>query len=115
MLDAATRPETLEVAFGAWQRARLEHLAAKTRLTEELSRLSHQGSFLLGAVRAASAAPPPLEGSAALARPAALQGFLADAEGKLGLAKAALEGKRTLLKAQHEAMLASLRHDILVL
>jgi hypothetical protein len=78
--------ETLETAYEAWLELKLEHSAARERFQEERERLDQQGSFLLGAVRAAGVEPKPST-EAGLVPASAAEGFLRQAEEKLTRAR----------------------------
>src|SRR5438093_752855 len=91
--------ETLESAYDAWRELKLEHAQAVARFETERTRLTEQGSFLVGAVRAAGVGPeaaPGAGGLEALAKPS----FLTDAEEKLAAARAALEDTAHAEEAQ---------------
>jgi hypothetical protein len=77
--------ETLETAYEAWLALKLEHNAARLRFKEERERLDQQGSFLVGAVRAAGVEPKP--GSASGLLPAGADSFLRGAEARLSQAR----------------------------
>jgi hypothetical protein len=98
--------ETLESGYEAWLELKLEHAAARARFQEERERLEQQGSFLLGAVRAAGLAPPPAT-EPALAPSAG--DFLREAEAKLSKAREALAEREAALEARYAAAFAELR------
>jgi hypothetical protein len=73
--------ETLETAYEAWLELKQDHGAAQARFKEELERLDQQGSFLVGAVRAAGVEPNP--GTEPGLMPAGAESFLRGAEARL--------------------------------
>ena len=91
--------ETLETAYEAWLELKREHDAARERFQEERERLDQQGSFLIGAVRAAGVEPKP-GGEAGLVPASAADGFLRQAEERLSRTREDL-GKR---EAESEAV-----------
>lgn len=94
-------PETIEAAYAIWSTHKLEHAAAILHFEQERRRLEGQGSFLVGAVRAAGAQPgSAAKSEGALARPRRLEHFLNDAEARLSQARQRLEqqAKRELLQ-----------------
>ena len=109
--------ESIEQAWEAWAELRLQHAAFRARAVEELRRIEQQGSFLIGAVRAAAQAPGSEEdGSAALTTSGRnpLDAFLGEAEEKLERAREALQAElredeahftRAFAKIQEEALL----------
>jgi hypothetical protein len=106
--------ETLESGYEAWLELKLEHAAFRARVGEERARLDQQGSFLLGAVRAAglAPAPKPTESGAetGLVPPAAQAGdFLRDAEAKLAVAREALARREAEEEARYSEAFAELR------
>ncbi len=106
--------DTLEAAFGVWVECKLEHAAALSRLADERRRLEQQGSFLVGAVRAAQQldAPAPSSTDAALVPPSALGGFLAEAEQKLAAATAELDRRVSEEDARHRARIDEARAQV---
>jgi hypothetical protein len=101
--------ETLESGYEAWLELKLEHAAARAHFHEERERLEQQGSFLLGAVRAAGLAPP--AGTEPGLVPAAPSpgDFLRDAEAKLSTARAALAEREAALETRYAEAFAELR------
>ncbi|MHB8872367.1 MAG: hypothetical protein ACYC8T_01650 [Myxococcaceae bacterium] len=78
--------ETLEDAYEAWAELRLEHAARSARVAGQQKKLAGQGEFLVGAVRAASAGGA-MAAEPALATRGGLDGFLEQAEARLGAAR----------------------------
>nr|WP_211194198.1 hypothetical protein [Pyxidicoccus fallax] len=104
--------ETLESGYEAWLELKLEHAAFRARLREERERLDQQGSFLLGAVRAAGLAPastPAEQGPEPGLVAAAAPDFLRDAEVKLAAARDALAQRETEEEARYTAAFAEIR------
>lgn len=101
--------ETLESGYEAWLELKLEHAAARARFQEERERLEQQGSFLLGAVRAAGLAPPPATEPALVPGAPSAGDFLRDAEEKLSKAREALAEREAALEARYAAAFAELR------
>lgn len=105
--------ETLESGYEAWLELKLEHATFRARLHEERERLAQQGSFLLGAVRAAGLAAPPTPdpgpepGLVAGAAPAG--DFLRDAEAKLATARDALAAREAEAEARYTAAFSEIR------
>ncbi|WP_164017203.1 hypothetical protein [Pyxidicoccus trucidator] len=104
--------ETLESGYEAWLELKLEHAAFRARLRQERERLDQQGSFLLGAVRAAGLAPSATQESVApglvpAAPPAG--DFLRDAEAKLTTAREALALRETQAEARYAEAFAEIR------
>ncbi|MFY0574996.1 hypothetical protein ACN28S_12040 [Cystobacter fuscus] len=103
--------ETLESAYDAWSESRRDFLAERAHYQRELERLEQQGSFLVGAVRQASAQqgapvePAPVEaapaGSALVAGEGPLRDFLGQAEQKLARAKEALAREQADSEQRH--------------
>lgn len=85
--------ETLETAYEAWLELKQEHGTARLRLKEEHERLEQQGSFLVGAVRAAGVEPKP--GAEPGLMPAGAESFLRGAEARLSQAREELARKET--------------------
>ncbi|MFP2961457.1 hypothetical protein ACLEPN_27525 [Myxococcus sp. 1LA] len=99
--------ETLESAYEAWLELKLEQAASSLRFREERERLEQQGSFLLGAVRAAALTPGAEPG---LVPGAAAPGdFLRDAEEKLTQARDALAHREAESEAKHAEAFAEIR------
>jgi len=90
--------ETLETAYEAWLELKQEHGAARLRFKEERERLEQQGSFLVGAVRAAGVEPQP--GAELGLMPAGAESFLRGAEARLSQAREELARK----EAESEAL-----------
>jgi hypothetical protein len=109
--------ETLETAYDAWLELRLAHGAARLRFQEERERLEQQGSFLVGAVRAAgqeraaSREPAPTE-SALVSADASMRDFLRQAEEKLSRAREALAREEAGSEAHFQAAFEELRTTI---
>lgn len=101
--------ETLESGYEAWLELKLEHATARTRFREERERLEQQGSFLLGAVRAAGLAPPVGTEPGLVPAPPAPGDFLRDAEEKLARARAALAEREAALEARYAEAFTELR------
>ncbi len=108
--------ETLESAYDAWLELRLAHGAARLRFGEERERLEQQGSFLVGAVRAAgqeraaSAAPAPE--AALVSAEASMRDFLRQAEEKLSRAREALAREEAESEARYQAAFAEIRSTL---
>jgi hypothetical protein len=83
--------ETLETAYEAWLELKQEHGAARLRFKGERERLDQQGSFLVGAVRAAGVEPKP--GAEPGIMPAGAESFLRGAEARLSQAREELARK----------------------
>ncbi|WP_163783000.1 hypothetical protein [Myxococcus vastator] len=101
--------ETLESGYEAWLELQVEHAASRLRFREERERLEQQGSFLLGAVRAAALTPPPGAEPALVTPPAAPGDFLRDAEDKLTQARDALALREAESEAKHAEAFAEIR------
>ncbi|HSP81533.1 MAG TPA: hypothetical protein VLQ93_23645 [Myxococcaceae bacterium] len=107
--------ETLESAYDAWLELRLAHGAARLRFREERERLEQQGSFLVGAVRAAgleqaaSAEPVASEGEALVPAKDAMQDFLRQAEEKLARARESLAQEESASEAHYQAAFEEIR------
>jgi hypothetical protein len=99
--------ETLETAYEAWLELKLEHGAARLRFKEERERLEQQGSFLVGAVRAAGMEPKP--GSEPGIVPAGVEGFLRGAEGRISEAQEALSRREADSEALYQQAFAEIR------
>ncbi|MBN1209322.1 MAG: hypothetical protein JXB05_31010 [Myxococcaceae bacterium] len=102
--------ETLETAYEAWLELKLEHGAARLRFDEERERLDQQGSFLVGAVRAAGMEPRP--GSEPGLVPAGVEGFLRGAEGRLAEAREELARTEADSEASYQQTFAEIRATI---
>lgn len=106
--------ETLEPAYDAWLELRLAHGAARLRFQEEHERLEQQGSFLVGAVRAASqerasaGAAPAAESTLAPAD-APMRDFLRQAEEKLARAREVLAKEEAESESRFRAAFEELR------
>lgn len=83
----ATRPETIEAAYDAWDELRAEAATLKASFAAEHQRLDQQGELLLGAVREAT---PEGTGSS-LVRRTGMQTLGADAQRSLEAARTDLE------------------------
>ncbi len=110
--------ESIEQAYEAWAELRLEHAAFRARAAEELRKIEHQGSFLVGAVRAAAQADVGAgegEGTAALTTPGSdpLGAFLGEAEAKLTRAREALASELREEEAQFAAAFATVKDETL--
>jgi hypothetical protein len=107
--------ETLEVGYDAWLELRLAHGAARLRFREERERLEQQGSFLVGAVRAASQERVASEGPAPGKEPALvseqgpMRDFLRQAEEKLARAREALAKDEAESEARYQAAFGEIR------
>jgi hypothetical protein len=99
--------ETLEPAYEAWLELRGEHSAARERFREERGRLEQQGSFLLGAVRAAGLAPE--AGQASALAPTGGEGFLGEAQTRLSERRTQLERQEAEAEARYQAAFAEIR------
>ncbi|RJS27535.1 hypothetical protein DRW03_00535 [Corallococcus sp. H22C18031201] len=104
--------ETLEAAYEAWNDLRRHQEVARQRFREERERLSHQGDFLLGAVRAAGLMVP--EGAAPALTPASdAQGFMRDAEARLGKTRDALAEREADSESRYVAAMEEIRATLL--
>ena len=101
--------ETLESGYEAWLALKLEQAASRLRFREERERLEQQGSFLLGAVRAAGLAPPAGSEPGLVAGAAPAGDFLRDAEAKLAQAREALARREAESEARHAEAFAEIR------
>ena len=101
--------ETLESGYEAWLELKLELAASRLRFREERERLEQQGSFLLGAVRAAGLAPPAGSEPGLVAGAAPADDFLRDAEAKLTQAREALAQREAESEARHAEAFAEIR------
>ncbi|HEX5746407.1 MAG TPA: hypothetical protein VFZ09_09185 [Archangium sp.] len=110
--------ETLEPAYDAWLELRLAYGTARLRFQEERERLDQQGSFLVGAVRAASqeravsAEPAPAEESALTSGDAPMRDFLRQAEEKLARAREALAKEESESEARFQAAFEEIRSTV---
>jgi hypothetical protein len=102
--------ETLETAYEAWLELKLEHSAARLRFKEERERLDQQGSFLVGAVRAAGIEPKP--GSEPGILPAGADSFLRGAEARLSQAREELARKEADSEAFYQQVFTEIRTTI---
>jgi hypothetical protein len=100
--------ETLETAYEAWLELKLEHGASRGRFREERERLDQQGSFLLGAVRAAGIEPKP-GGQARLVPASAVDGFLRQAEERLARAREELDRREAESEAVFQKAFSEIR------
>jgi hypothetical protein len=102
--------ETLESGYEAWLELKLEHAAFRARLREERERLDQQGSFLLGAVRAAGLVPPVTPEAPGLVPPSLPAGdFVRDAEAKLATAREALTQREAEAEARYAEAFREIR------
>jgi hypothetical protein len=99
--------ETLETAYEAWLELKLEHAAARLRFKEERERLDQQGSFLVGAVRAAGVESKP--GSAPNLLPAGADSFLRGAEARLSQAREEVARKEADSEAFYQQVFDEIR------
>ncbi|MBX5481153.1 MAG: hypothetical protein IRZ16_04785 [Myxococcaceae bacterium] len=107
--------ETLEHAFEAWDELRAEHAAFLSRCVEERRKLDRQGTFLVGAVRAAAEqSGPAAPDSTTLATRSEdpLQKLLAEAETKIADARATLEKELASEVALYEEAFERIRTEI---
>ncbi|WP_395844985.1 hypothetical protein [Archangium violaceum] len=108
--------ETLESAYDAWLELRLAHGAVRLRFQEERERLEQQGSFLVGAVRAASHERAGLSGavseSALASSDAPMRDFLRQAEEKLTRAREALAKDEAESEARFQATFEEIRTTV---
>jgi hypothetical protein len=104
--------ETLETAYEAWLELKLEHAAARLRFKEERERLDQQGSFLVGAVRAAGSEPKPTA-EAGLVPASAVEGFLHQAEGRLVRAREELARSEADSEALFQAAFSEVRATLI--
>jgi hypothetical protein len=110
-LARARSVETLEVAYAAWVELQQAHRAARRRWEAERQRLTEQGSLLLGAVKAAGAAPT--ASAEGLAKTSALEAFVNEAKAKLADAQAQLEERARSADAAFTGELAKVRAELL--
>ncbi|RKG53862.1 hypothetical protein D7X30_30720 [Corallococcus sp. AB011P] len=103
--------ETLESAYDAWAELKRGHAASVIQFREEQARLTQQGSFLLGAVRAAGmdsgSATPGLQPQGAASD------FLRDAESKLARARDAVSQREAESEARYQAAFTEVRTTLL--
>lgn len=99
--------ETLETAYEAWLALKLEHAATRQRFQEEHARLDQQGSFLVGAVRAAGLEPKP--GAQPGLVPAGADGFLHEAEGRMARAREGLARQEADAEARYQEAFTEIR------
>ena len=108
----ATRPETIEAAYDAWDELRAEAATLKASFAAEHQRLDQQGELLLGAVREAT---PEGTGSS-LVRRSGMQTLGDDARRSLDSARADLERRaaqaQTAIAAAIEHVVAELRSRV---
>lgn len=114
--ERVLRSETLEAGYEVWEELREHHGAALARLADERRKLSLQGEFILGTVRAArdgSAAAPAPEGSTALAvQGNGLDDYLNEASRKLEQAKKELEAAASASAAKWQEAFAMVRAEL---
>jgi hypothetical protein len=102
--------ETLESGYEAWLELKQDHAAFRARLREERERLDQQGSFLLGAVRAAGLVPPSTPEGPGLVPSAPSAGdFVRDAEAKLATTREALAKREAEAEARYDVAFAEIR------
>ncbi|WP_041791915.1 hypothetical protein [Stigmatella aurantiaca] len=99
--------ETLESAYEAWLELKAEHGATRARFREERERLEQQGSFLVGAVRAAGLEPD--SGAVSALAPAGGEGFLGEAQARLSERRAHLERQEAEAERASQAALSEIR------
>jgi hypothetical protein len=104
--------ETLETAYEVWLELKLDHAAARLRFKEERERLDQQGSFLVGAVRAAGIEPKP-PAQPGLVPASAVDGFLNQAEGRIAQAREELARNEAASEASFQAAFAEVRATLL--
>lgn len=103
--------ETIEHAYEAWLELKLEHASFAARCAQERRKLTEQGSFLVGAVRAAAQSP----GSGdALVRQGddELQKYLREAESRLAGAREALERELGEEERHYAQAFARIREEV---
>jgi hypothetical protein len=103
--------ETLETAYEAWLELKLEHGASRGHFREERERLDQQGSFLIGAVRAAGVEPKP-GGEAGLVPASAADGFLRQAEERLARTREELARREAESEAVFQKAFSEIRATI---
>ncbi|MDC0715159.1 hypothetical protein POL68_42315 [Stigmatella sp. ncwal1] len=99
--------ETLESAYEAWLELKAEHGATRARFQEERERLEQQGSFLVGAVRAAGLEPD--AGAASALAPVGGEGFLGEAQARLSERRAHLERQEADAERRYQASFSEIR------
>jgi hypothetical protein len=110
--------ETLEPAYDAWLELRVAYAAARVRFQEERERLEQQGSFLVGAVRAAnqeraaSVEPAPAAEPALTSVDAPMRDFLRQAEEKLARAREVLAKDEADSEARYQAAFEEIRSTV---
>jgi len=104
--------ETLESGYEAWLELKLEHAAARARFREEREKLDQQGSFLLGAVRAAGLAPEAAAEPGLVPGTAAAGDFLREAEARLASTRAALSEREAASEARYTEAFEELRRTL---
>lgn len=110
--------ETLEPAYDAWLEVRRAYGAARARFQEERERLEQQGSFLVGAVRAASQERAASGEPVAAAEPALtsvdapMRDFLRQAEEKLARAREVLAKDEAESEARYQAAFEEIRATV---
>jgi hypothetical protein len=102
--------ETLETSYEAWLELKQEHGAARLRFKEERERLDQQGSFLVGAVRAAGVEPKP--GAEPGLMPAGAESFLRGAEARLSQAREELARREADSEASYQKAFEEIRATI---
>nr|WP_216618049.1 hypothetical protein [Corallococcus carmarthensis] len=103
--------ETLESTYDAWAELKREHAASVIQFREEQARLTQQGSFLLGAVRAAGMDANPA--TPGLQPQGAASDFLRDAEAKLAKARDAVSQREAESEARYQAAVTEVRTTLL--
>jgi hypothetical protein len=110
------RQQTLENAYDAWLELRLAHAGFVARGAQERRKLEQQGAFLVGAVRAAAEQPPGPQKTLpdALMAPGAdpLEGFLHQAQHKLGAARSQLEAELGAQQALYQEAFEKIRAEL---
>ncbi|WP_342381144.1 hypothetical protein NVS55_15840 [Myxococcus stipitatus] len=101
--------ETLESGYEAWLELKVEHAASVARFREERERLNQQGSFLLGAVRAAGLEPVASEVPGLVPAQASAGDFLRDAEERLSKTREALAAREAESEAGYATAFDELR------
>jgi len=107
-LERARSLETLEAAYDAWLELRLAHGAARLRFQDERERLSQQGSFLVGAVRAAGLELPGPDAAALVPLQAQGRDFLRETE-EIARAREALDTEAAASEAHFQEAFQELR------
>ncbi|WP_341868209.1 hypothetical protein [Corallococcus sicarius] len=103
--------ETLESTYDAWAELKRDHAASLIQFREEQARLAQQGSFLLGAVRAAGMDPG--SNTPGLQPQGAASDFLRDAEAKLARARDAVTQREAESEARYQAAFTEVRTTLL--